>query len=249
MCKIWRTKVKKQNKYFIAVIVSCCIVALSGCDNNSVKVGNNQKLVYGTVEKIVGNEIVLQRQYESGKEESDTTETQNLSEQSSSADTLSKESETESSSGNENEESQSSVTEEEENQKQSEANTSENTEVIVALQLPVGITIHKENKTINFTEIQEGDPLKILMEKDSSGIEVPVEAWVAELTEKEKESLENEEPTTAVSAPSTEELTSSSVPSTEESVSSSIEAETTPSSEAETSSSTSGQMTEPSFQN
>ena len=89
------------------------------------------------------------------------------------------------------------------------------------------------------------------MEKDSSGIEVPVEAWVAELTEKEKESLENEEPTTAVSAPSTEELTSSSVPSTEESVSSSvsIEAETTPSSEAETSSSISGQMTEPSFQN
>ena len=240
---------KKQNKYFIAVIRAISEFALSGCDNNSVKVGNNQKLVYGTVEKIVGNEIVLQRQYESGKEESDTTETQNLSEQSSSADTLSKESETESSSGNENEESQSSVTEEEENQKQSEANTSENTEVIVALQLPVGITIHKENKTINFTEIQEGDPLKILMEKDSSGIEVPVEAWVAELTEKEKESLENEEPTTAVSAPSTEELTSSSVPSTEESVSSSIEAETTPSSEAETSSSISGQMTEPSFQN
>ena len=124
---------KKQNKYFIAVIASCCIVALSGCDNNSVKVGNNQKLVYGTVEKIVGNEIVLQRQYESGKEESDTTETQNLSEQSSSADTSSKESETESSSDNENEESQSSVTEEEENQKQSEADTGENTEVIVAL--------------------------------------------------------------------------------------------------------------------
>ena len=93
--------------------------------------------------------------------------------------------------------------------------------------------------------------MKNLMEKDYRGVEVTVETGGAEVTEKEKESLENEEPTTAVSAPSTEELTSSSVPSTEESVSSSvsIEAETTPSSEAETSSSISGQMTEPSFQN
>ncbi|CVI66726.1 hypothetical protein NDGK_00654 [Clostridiales bacterium CHKCI001] len=250
---------KRQNKYFIAVIASCCIVALSGCDNSSVKVGNDQRLVYGTVEKIVGNEIVLQRQYESREEENNTKEDSSSSEQSFSSDSSSAQEsreESESSSGSEEEsqeESESSLDSEEESQ--NETDISDDTEVIVALQLPVGIPIHKENKEISFTEIEEGDPLKILMEKDSSGIEVPVEAWVAELTKKEKKSLEAQEPTTAVPAQSTEQTTGIPVQSTEPTTgvpAQSTEQMTTgstPSSEVETSSSVSEKMTEPNFQN
>lgn len=215
---------KRQNKYFIAVIVSCCIVALSGCDSNSVKVANDQRLVYGTVEKIVGNEIVLARQYESKEEENNTTEEQNQSEPSSSLDVSSEAESTEES------ESSSSIKEgeskESESSESSETITSDNTEVIIALQLPVGMPIHKEKEEISFTEIEEGDPLKILMEKDSSGIEVPVEAWVAELTEKEKKSLEAEEPTTAVPV-SMEQTTGEDTSSEAESSSSASEPITT----------------------
>lgn len=152
-----------------------CIMALSGCDN-SVKVEDNQRLVYGEVQKIVGNDVVLSRIYE---EETDIDQDivqgdLNINQNTAQSDLM---------------DSQDGMLQEE---------TEPDAEVIASVQLPVGMKIHKGETEISFTEIQEGDPLKILLQKDSSGIEVPVEAWVGELTEKEKKALQKEERTTAV---------------------------------------------------
>ncbi|MCI6676171.1 MAG: hypothetical protein MSG78_04600 [Clostridiales bacterium] len=166
---------KRQNRYKIAVMAGICIMALSGCDN-SVKVENNQRLVYGEVQKIVGNDVVLSRPYE---EETDINQDivqgdLNINQNTAQSDLM---------------DSQDGMLEEE---------TEPDAEVIASVQLPVGMKIHKGEAEISFTEIQEGDSLKILLQKDSSGIEVPVEAWVGELTEKEKKALQKEERTTAV---------------------------------------------------
>ena len=186
---MWRKKVNRQSKYLIIALASVCIMAFSGCGSESVSVKSNQKLVYGEVEQIVGNEVILSRKYEADQEENIETQQNNAANSASDSSTTR---ESNSSSAESQE-----ATERVESQDISATNSEEEVSVVTVLQLPVGMTIHRGKEEISFTEIQEGEPLKILMEKDSSGVEVPIEAWIAELTDKEKKQLEKQT-TTAV---------------------------------------------------
>lgn len=197
---------KRRSKYLMAIMAGVCIMAFSGCASDSVKVKENQKLVYGEVEKIVGNEVILSRSYESTEEDMEAAQN-------------SLNSSTESSSGNSSEaasesieqQSESSINQESEMSSEMSLETSsEEVNVVTVLQLPVGMPIHKGKEEISFMEIQEGDPLKILMEKDESGIEVPIEAWVAELTKKEEKELEKRETATVVPTESAQQSTAPS---------------------------------------